>query len=226
MTSQQLDPEATRVFIVEDHPVFAAGLAQLIDTEAGLCTCGVASSAQMALDFAARKEFDVMVVDLSLGDSSGLDVIKTVTRDDPGARILAVSMHEESLYGERVLRAGAFGYVMKSESGATILRAIRAVAEGKLSVSDALGTRMLLKVARGSAAGSKLDGLSDREIEIFDLIGRGRRSDEISRVLHISKKTVESHRLNLRSKLKLQSGLDLVRHAMASVHERTLGTKR
>lgn len=208
-----------RILIVDDHPVFSRGLSHLLESDPNLRVSGIASDARVALDRIGREPIDVVTVDISLGGGSGLDLIKTLARDYPEIRLIVISMHDEVTYGERALRAGAAGYVTKSASGETLLAAVRGVVAGQISVSDALATRMLRRVARGrDGSGTPFDLLSDREIEIFCQIGGGQTSEQIARVLHISKKTVESHRFNIRNKLELGSGLELVRYAMDWTH--------
>ena len=203
--------------------MFAQGLKQLIAEDERLFLCGVSHDARSALHELGRTPTDVLIVDISLTNSSGLEVVKTVKLDFPQMRSLVISMHDEALYGERALRAGASGYVMKQASGTMMLEAIRSVAQGKLWISEALAARMLRTVVHGSREsegdGSPLHVLSDRELEIFQLMGNGRGTREISQSLHISVKTVESHRLNIKQKLNLKTSLDLVRHAMQWTQE-------
>jgi DNA-binding NarL/FixJ family response regulator len=211
--------------MVEDHPVFAHGLSELINADARLRLCGVAKDARAALEQLARLVVDVLVVDITLGNASGMDLIKATRVEYPSMRSLVVSMHDESLYGERALRAGASGYVMKHEPAETLLDAVRAVAEGRIWLSEALSATILRKVIQRpeGTSSSPLHILSDRELEIFELIGRGRRTQEISGLLHIAVKTVESHRMNIRQKLDLKNGLELVRQAMQWVQESSAG---
>ncbi len=206
------------VFIVDDHPIFAEGLSQLIAEDTALALCGVMHEAPGALVELKRIRPHVLVCDISLSNSNGLELIKSAKADNPDLRALVISMHDETLYGERALRAGASGYVMKHARSTVMLEAISAVAQGKLWVSELLAARMIRKAVHrfegGGSDGSPMHVLSDRELEIFQLIGSARGTREISEALHISVKTVESHRLNIKQKLHLRTGLDLVRTAM------------
>jgi DNA-binding NarL/FixJ family response regulator len=205
-----------RVLIVDDHPMMRQGLAMLIDNEPDLKVCAEADNAGQALDIVVKQKLDLMLVDISLPDKSGLELIKDIQSQNPGLPILAVSMHDETLYAERVLRAGARGYIMKQEGGKKLLLAIRQVLSGQISVSEKMSARILeiFSGRRSDKASSPVENLTDREFEVFQLIGDGRGTREIAEHLHLSVKTVEVHRANIKSKLKLKTATDLVRHAV------------
>jgi DNA-binding NarL/FixJ family response regulator len=207
--------EATRIFIVDDHAVVRDGLAQLLRGEPGFAVCGEAGSAEEALDVAARASPDLAIVDISLGGANGLELIKNLRVLQPGLRILVLSMHDEAHFAERALRAGAHGYVMKREARARIMEAVRAVCAGDVYVSDRIRQSMLHQYLHGSAPGerSPISRLTDRELEVLALLGRGESSKEIAARLHLSQKTVDTHRTHLKEKLNLKDTIELVRFA-------------
>ncbi|HEX7843420.1 MAG TPA: response regulator transcription factor [Kofleriaceae bacterium] len=205
-----------RVFLIDDHPIVRRGLAELLAAEPGLVVCGQAEDAATAQGAIAPAAPNVILVDLSLGATSGIDLIRELKQRVPRAAILVVSMHDERLYAERSLRAGASGYVMKHEPTELIVRAIRTVASGGIFVSDEISVRLLrLWVANGALReGSPLDALSNRELHVLELIGRGLGTRAIANLLHISVKTVESYRARLKEKMNLKSGIELMRFAI------------
>jgi len=205
-----------RVFLVDDHPIVRHGFAQLLSGEPGLEVCGQAEDAASALEALPAAAPGVVIVDVSLGATSGLDLIREIKQRLPRVAVLVVSMHDEQLYAERSLRAGAAGYVMKHEATEVIVRAIRTVAAGSVFVSDAVSLHMLrLWVANGAPRdGSPLDVLSNRELHVLELIGRGMGTRAIAELLHISVKTVESYRARLKEKMNLRSGIELMRFAI------------
>ncbi|HLX95812.1 MAG TPA: response regulator transcription factor [Verrucomicrobiae bacterium] len=209
-------PAVKRVLIVDDHPMMRTGLAQLIDNETDLKVCAEAENAGQALDIAVSQTLDLILLDISLPDKNGLELIKDIRALKPGLPILAVSMHDEALYTERVLRAGGRGYIMKQEGGKKLLQAIRQVLNGQIYVSEKVSAGILETFSgrQAEAAGSPVHQLSDREFEVFQLIGQGKSTREIAVHLHLSAKTVEVHRLNIKKKLKLKTATDLVRHAV------------
>ena len=209
-------PSVKRLLIVDDHPMMRTGLAQLIDNERDLKVCAEADTAGQALDIAVSQTLDLILLDISLPDKSGLELIKDLRALKPGLPILVVSMHDESLYTERVLRAGGRGYIMKQEGGKKLLQAIRQVLNGQIYVSEKMSAGILETFSgRQAEAGvSPVQQLSDREFEVFQLIGQGKSTREIAVHLHLSAKTVEVHRLNIKKKLKLKTATDLVRHAV------------
>ena len=205
-----------RVLIVDDHPMMRTGLAQLIDNEKDLKVCAEADNAREAMDIAVGQALDLILLDISLPDKNGLELIKDIRALKPALPILVVSMHDESLYAERVLRAGGRGYIMKQEGGKKLLQAMRQVLGGQIYVSEKMSAGILESFSGRHAEGaiSPVQQLSDREFEVFQLIGQGESTREIAAHLHLSVKTVEVHRLNIKKKLKLQTATDLVRHAV------------
>jgi len=192
------------------------GLAQLITSEPDLMVCCEADTAAQALDLAAAQKPDLALVDISLPDKNGLELIKDIHVLCPKVLILVVSMHDESLYAERVLRAGARGYIMKQEGGKKLVEAIRQVLSGHIYVSDKMSAHILeiFSGRRSENAGSSVERLSDREFEVFQLIGEGKGTREIADHLHLSVKTVEVHRANIKEKLKVNTATDLIRYAV------------
>ena len=209
-------PPVQRLLIVDDHPMMRTGLAQLIDNEVDLKVCAEAENAGQALDIAVRQALDLILLDISLPDKNGLELIKDIQALKPALPILVVSMHDESLYAERVLRAGGRGYIMKQEGGKKLLQAVRHVLSGQIYVSEKMAAGILETFSgrHTEVAASPVQQLSDREFEVFQLIGQGKSTREIAVHLHLSAKTVEVHRLNIKKKLKLKTATDLVRHAV------------
>ena len=205
-----------RVYIVDDHPIVRHGIAQLIDQQPDLEVCGEAEGAHEALKAIAALKPDVVTVDLSLKGGHGLDLIKDVRERFPRLPVLVVSMHDESLYAERVLRAGARGYIMKHEATDRVAVAIRQVLRGEIYVSDRMASRIMQKIVRTpeGAAPSFLASLSDRELEVFHLIGQGHGTRQIADRLHLSVKTIETYRAHIKDKLNLGTATELVRHAV------------
>jgi len=204
-----------KVLLVEDHPIVRQGLEMLIDDEADLVVCGGAVSADEALAQVRTLKPDVVVVDIALGKDSGLDLIKQLHDYWPNLPVLALSMHEESLYAERALRAGAKGYVMKKEARDRVMLAIRRVLAGELFISEKMASRMVHKLIDRSkpTTDSPLEGLSDREFEVFNLIAQSAGPRDIAKRLGLSVKTVETHRDHIKQKLGLKSAVELTRFA-------------
>lgn len=218
MTPTKKSPavEKRRILIVDDHPLLRQGVAGLIDREPDLHVCGEAPSAAEALQVIKSLCPDLALVDISLGGRSGLELIKDLKIQHESLPVLVLSMHDESLYAERVLRAGAQGYITKKAGGKALLRAIREVLEGRVYLSEQMSSKLLQNLAgkRPGKPASPLELLTDREFEVFQLIGDGRSSRKIAETLHVSIKTVEAHRANLKAKLKLKEGTDLVHYAV------------
>jgi DNA-binding NarL/FixJ family response regulator len=209
-----------RVLLVDDHPIVRYGFARLLAGEADIVVCGEAVDARAAIE-ALATEPDVAVIDISLGASSGIDLIRELKERRASLQVLVVSMHDELLYAERALRAGAAGYVMKHEATDKMVRAIRAVAVGGTFVSEAVSSRLVQRVATGgAAAGSPLDALTDRELHVLQLLGRGLGTRAIAEELHVSIKTIETYRARLKDKMKLRTGTELVRFAVKWAEER------
>lgn len=210
-----------RVILVDDHPIMRHGLAQLIRMESGLDVCGEAGNAREGLDLVDKLKPDMAVIDLTLPDKNGLELVKDIRAMHPGTACLVLSMHDEALYGERSLRAGARGYVMKEEAADHLITAIHKVLSGGLYVSETLNARMLEQMTaptRAKAAG--IDSLTDRELEILELIGKGVATKNIAAQLSISARTVEAHRAHVKEKLGITDGAALVRYAVQWVETR------
>jgi DNA-binding NarL/FixJ family response regulator len=205
-----------RVFIVDDHPMTRHGLRELINCEPDLSVCGEAGDAQRALQNINQPLPDLVLVDLTLSGKGGLDLIKDLHAIHPSLAMLVVSMHEESVYAERVLRSGARGYIMKTEGGEKLLQAIRKVLEGKLFVSEGMSESIIDVFANpaSSKARTALAQLTDREFEVFQLLGQGLTTRQICQRLNLSIPTVGTHRMNIRRKLRLETGPQLVQTAV------------
>jgi DNA-binding NarL/FixJ family response regulator len=205
-----------RILLVDDHAIVRTGFAEIINGESDLQVCGQASSAPSAVEAITRLKPDAVVVDLSLQSGSGLELIKNLKALHPRLAVLVLSMHDEALYAERALRAGALGYVMKREEAETVIRAIRSVLRGEVYLSASLRGRFLHKLV-GSARQVSASGvaqLSDRELEIFETIGEGLTTREIAQKLHLSVSTVETHRAHIKEKLALRNAAELARAAV------------
>lgn len=205
-----------RVFIVDDHPLVRESLSILIDRQPDLCICGEAADSATAFNALLHTPADVAVVDLSLPGESGLELIKKLQGLTPAPRILVISMHDEALYAERALRAGALGYVMKRDTSDKVVDAIRAVLRGEPYVSSALAAGLARKYvgARAATDVSVVTLLSDRELEVFQLLGRGRTNRRIAAELNLSIKTVQAHCASIKDKLGLQDVNELIREAV------------
>jgi DNA-binding NarL/FixJ family response regulator len=212
-------PHPLRVAIVDDHPVVRKGLTHLINDEPDMSVCGESESAAGALAVIGAARPDVAIVDLALGGASrldGLDLVKAIAASHPRVRVLVLSMRDELLFAERALRAGACGYVMKHEAIGDLLTAVRRVADGKIYVSERVSERFFAGVTGRRAAAadfSPIDRLTDREREVFELIGRGLGTRAIARQLKVAVKTVESHHAHIKEKLGLRNVRQLVRVA-------------
>jgi DNA-binding NarL/FixJ family response regulator len=205
-----------RVLIVDDHPMMRQGLAQLIDNEPDLKVVAEADTGGQGLDIVVAQKLDLALLDISLPDKNGLELIKDIRSVKADLPVLIVSMHDEALYAERVLRAGARGYIMKQEGGKKLLEAIRQVLGGQIYVSEKMSARILEAFSgrRPDQAASPVARLSDREFEVFQLIGQGKGTKEIAQHLNLSVKTVEVHRAKIKEKLSLVTATDLVRYAV------------
>lgn len=209
-------PARTKVVLVDDHPLMRAGLAQWIQRQPDFEVSGEASNPADALSMLSAAAPGLLLTDLTMPGRSGVEFIKDVLAMRPGLPILVVSMHDEMVYAERALRAGARGYVMKESGGEKLLVAMRKVIAGQIAVSDRLSERLLQTMTghRPRGSDSPIQKLSDREFEIFQWIGRGLGTREISEQLHISPKTVDVHRASIKKKLGLKKAPELVRHAV------------
>jgi DNA-binding NarL/FixJ family response regulator len=213
-------PVKTKVFLVDDHPLVREWLAQLIQREPDLAVCGEAEDAPEALEKIQATQPDIVIADISLKTTHGLELVKDLQSCAPSLPVLILSMHDESLYAERVLRAGAKGYITKQEATKKILPAIRKVLDGQIYVSEAMSARIVHKMVQGRAEEQKspIERLTDRELEVFQLIGSGRGTRLIAADLNLGIKTVESYRARIKDKLKLEDGTQLLQQAIQWVH--------
>lgn len=210
-----------QVLIVDDHPIFRNGIIQLINHEPDLHVCGEICSAAQALGAVEDLKPDIVVLDLSIQGTNGIELMKSVRALHPHLPVLMVSMHDEGIYAERALRAGARGYVMKAAPSEKVIEAIRRVLSGGIYLSEAIGGRLLDTFLNGRAinvGSSTVEQLSDREIEVFRAVGEGRGTREIARTLFLSVKTVETHRVHIKEKLQLKTAPELVRAAVEWVN--------
>jgi DNA-binding NarL/FixJ family response regulator len=204
------------VFIIDDHPIVRKGLAQLLDQEPDLVVCGEAADVREARVGLERTRPDVVILDLSLRDSDGLELIKEIRAKHGQLPVLVLSMHDETIYAERLLSAGANGYIMKQAGGDQLVVALRRVLAGGVYVSDRIGASMIERfaVARRKHAIDPIERLSNREVQVLNLIGRGKSTREIAKDLSLSIKTIESHRQRIKKKLSLDSSPRLVQFAV------------
>jgi DNA-binding NarL/FixJ family response regulator len=216
MNTKAKAADKKRIFIVDDHPLMRQGLAQLIGLEPDLDVCGEAENAERALDTIGACKPDLVLADISLPGKNGLELIKDFQAFQPGLAVLVISMHDESLYAERVLRAGGRGYIMKLAGGKKLMQAIRQVLDGKIYVSEKMSADILETFSgrRSGTSSSPVEQLTDREFEVFQLIGQGRSTRATAEKLHLSVKTVEVHRANIKTKLKLKTAPELIRFAV------------
>ena len=202
--------------IIDDHPLFRAGLKQLIDQEKAFNVIAEAGDAEEAIDILSETRADFVLVDISLKGMSGLELIKVLNSKYPELIILVVSMHDEALYAERALKAGARGYIMKQEASKKVLVAIQQLLEGKVYISEAMHDKMLMGMIKGKSEleNNPIDKLSDREFEVFLLIGKGLGPIQIADELNLSVKTVETYRAHIKTKLMLENAAELRKHAI------------
>jgi len=214
--SQAEAPVKRRIFIVDDHPIVREGLSLMMNREPDLMVCGEAEEAATALQAITSTRPDFLIVDISLNGPDGLDLLKSIRVRFPNLPVLILSMHDESIYAERALRAGANGYIMKQEATEKVLIAVRQILNQKVYVSDRIANRMLQQYISGSAneTHSPIAELSDRELEVFRLIGEGHSTRMIADELHLSVKTVESYQAHIKDKLSLKTGRELVQRAI------------
>jgi DNA-binding NarL/FixJ family response regulator len=208
------ESEPTRILVVDDHPIVRLGIRQMVGAEPDLEVCAEAETAQAALAVVHDLGPRLAIVDLSLSRGTGLDLIRSLRECVPGLLVLVLSMHDETLYAERVLRAGARGYIMKREAITGLIGAIRTILSGRIYVSEAMAQTILERLGHDDQlSGDPLANLTDRELEVFDLIGRGRSTGAIAQELGVSIKTIETYRSNIKVKLNLGDATDLVRIA-------------
>ena len=209
-----------QIMLVDDHPVMREGLAQMLNHEPDMTVCGQFENAARAFAALAAQLPDLVIVDLSLKGSSGLELVKDIKASYPKLKVLVLSMYDESLYAERVLRAGGAGYIMKEEATEQVLGAIRKVLNGDVYLSGRISSRLMHQLVGGKPPpdGSIMGLLSDRELEVFDLIGQGKGTRQIAEQLHLSVKTVESHRAHIKEKLHIDTAVELA-HRAFQLHE-------
>jgi DNA-binding NarL/FixJ family response regulator len=214
------------VLLVDDHPFMRAGLAQLIDRQPDLTVCCEAGNPAEALQALAKGKPDLVLTDLTMPGRSGLEFVKDLLATESSLAILVVSMHDEIVYAERAIRAGARGYIMKEAGGEALLAAIRQVLGGEVYVSPRMSARIMegLATRRPRGSSSPIEKLSDREFEVFQLIGQGKSTRDIAEQLHLSPKTVDVHRSHIKEKLELKDATSLIRHAVRWVETQQTGS--
>ena len=206
----------TQVLIVDDHPVIRDGLVTIINHERDLNVCGQAEDAYIALKAVAELKPDIVVTDISLKSSDGIELTKNIKARYPRLLVIILSIHDESIYAERALLAGAKAYLMKDEVSENVIKAIRTVLNGEIYVSDAISKKFLHKIARDKAGIAKtpIESLSDREFEIFRLIGEGLKASQMAKQLHLSIKTIETYRSRIKEKLNLPNASELLQYSI------------
>ena len=218
-------PARRQVLVVDDHPIVRHGLALLINREPDLMVCGDAEDAQSATQAIVSLRPDLVILDISLGGPDGLELLKQIRTRNTDLPVLVLSMHDEMTYAERALRAGANGYIMKQEATDRVLTAIRCILEGQMYVPDRVASRLLRQYAHTSTVTprSPLAALSDRELEVFRLIGAGWSTRKIAEILHLSMKTVESYQAHIKEKLELRNAHELQYYAIEWAVSETAG---
>lgn len=222
MSSTNNQVQELRILVVDDHPLFQEALRELINREPGWQVCGKANDAAEALRLVDESRPDMVIVDISLGDTNGIDLIKQISSKNPDLPILVVSMHDESLYSERAIRAGAMGYVTKHEPPKVVKTAIQQVLAGEMYLSHKMATSLLAKLIHGETDAPKespLDRLTERELEVFRMLGQGKGARQIARELNLSVATINSFRARIREKLKLENSTQLLLQAGNWVRE-------
>lgn len=209
-------PDAKRIVIVDDHPLFRKGLEELIHSDGGFAVCGEAGTAAEAMNVIRKLSPDLAIIDISLPGANGIELIKNIRAEFRKLPILVLSMHDETLYALRAIRAGAEGYVMKHEAMANVVHAIHEVFNGRPYLSPAMAAQVITKFAHGASEGETdpTARLSDRELEILELIGKGTEVRQIAKLLHLSPKTVETHRAHIKDKLDLKNAREVARFAV------------
>lgn len=215
VTSETADGKK-KVLIVDDHPITRQGLRMLVDQQADFAVCGEADNAAHAMELAAKLKPDIAIVDITLRTANGIELTKNLKAHSPALLILIVSMHDEELFAERALRAGAKGYLMKHEASDQVVNALRRISKGDIYVSERVQARMLSRMVSSNSGEvvSPVESLSDREMEVFQLLGNGYSTRQIAERLNLSVKTIDSYREHLKLKLNLDSGADLIRYAI------------
>src|SRR5256885_1116255 len=216
--------ESVRIVVVDDHPLFRHGLIQLLNSDDGFAVCGEASSAGEAMDVIRKTKPHLVIADLGLKGTNGIELTKMILAEFPQSPVLILSMHDESLYAVRSLRAGARGYVTKQEALGSVLEAVREVMDGRTYLSPKMASQVISKVVVNRIAPDEeiTDRLSDRELEVLELIGAGKEVKAIAKSLNVSPKTVETHRTHIKEKLNLQNARQVARFAVQWVAERSV----
>jgi DNA-binding NarL/FixJ family response regulator len=211
-----------RILLVDDHPLVRERLTEIIGREPDLLVCGEAEDRHDAIAAVAAQHPDLAIIDLALKNSDGLELIKDIRSRWPKVHMLVVSMHDESLYAERVIRAGAQGYITKQEATRKILLAIRRVLEGSIYLNERVAAHIIgrLTARSGNVAAAPSEVLADRELQVFDLTGRGLNTNDIAARLHIAVKTVETYRARIKDKLNLKDSSELLQLAISWTHKR------
>lgn len=220
-STNSISVKQTRILIVDDHPIVRRGFRAVIETEADLVVCGEAEGMSQAMQLFFETAPDVVVTDISIENGSGVELVRELCLQNNSLKILVCSMHDETLFAERALQAGAKGYINKEEAAERLVTAIRRVAEGHIYLSDQMTERMLNRSLNSGADRelAPMDQLSDRELEVFQLIGHGLTTRQIAEKLHLSPKTIETYRENIKRKLNLANSVELTRHAVQWVLE-------
>ena len=222
MSGTPQNPDASRILIVDDHPLFQEALGELINREPGWTVCGKAADAHEAMRLVGETSPDLVIVDISLGDTNGIDLIKDISGKYPDLAVLVVSMHDESLYSERAIRAGAMGYVAKHEPPKTVKAAIQQVLAGEVYLSHKMATSLLTKLIHGETGQPKetpFQRLTERELEVFRALGQGKGARQIAQELNLSVATINSFRARIREKLHLKNSIELLLQAGNWVRE-------
>ena len=215
----------TKIVVVDDHPIVRQGLTELLNREDDLMVCGQAEDAHQAMQAIKALKPDMIIVDISLKETSGMELIKDIKARYPSLSVLALSMHDESMYAERVLRAGAEGYIMKAEATENIVMAIRKVLSGQIYLSDRMAPKIVRKLvgAGPNVGASAIERLSDRELEVFRLVGQGYTTRQIAENLYLSIKTIETYRAHIKEKLNLANATELLQYAIRWVSSQDKG---
>jgi DNA-binding NarL/FixJ family response regulator len=216
-------PEKNRILVVDDHPLFREGLRQIIERDPELTVCGEAANTAEALETIPQLRPDLVLVDISLGGTSGIDLIKAIKSEYDELPVLVISMHDESLYAERALRAGAMGYIMKHEPTKMVKAAIHKVLSGEMYLSDRMSSSVISKFMRGQGdhPASPIEMLSDRELEVFRMLGQGKGTRQIAHDLEVTVATVNSFRNRIKEKLSLKTATEVMLHAIQWCREET-----
>ncbi|SRR6056297_474067 len=208
-------PEKKKIYIVDDHPLMRKGMAMTLENSVEFTVCGQSESAEEGISEILSLKPDACVVDISLPGMNGIELVKNLLAQMPDLKILVVSRHDEELYAERAIRAGAKGYLMKLEAGEVLVSAVRQVMNGGIYLSDKIGSQLIMKIASGQSAGDNpLELLSDRELEVFELTGKGESTKEIAQRLHVSVKTIDTYRARIKEKMHLKTANELMRRAV------------